>query len=187
VRYHARAVAAIAGTALAALTATACSGSSDSSHAATAATASPAASGATYAPEQAAHAAPATVSTKSVPLGKVLVNEKGMTLYVFEADKTSKSTCTGGCAKAWPPLTVKAKPTAAGGVDQKQLTTAKRPDSSALQVTYHGHPLYLFAGDTKSGDTNGQGLNNFGAKWYVLGTNGKEIKAAPKTPSVGGY
>ncbi|MEE4540433.1 hypothetical protein V2S66_00430 [Streptomyces sp. V4-01] len=181
-KHRARAFAAVAGTLAAAAAATACSsGTGDHSSAA-----SPPAS-ATYAPQAAADTAPATVATKSVSLGKVLVNDKGLTLYLFQADKTSTSTCDGSCAKAWPPLTVKGKPTAGGGVQSRLLSTTRRSDGS-LQVTYGGHPLYRFAGDKKPGNTNGQGLDDFGAKWYVLGTDGKQNTTKPsQPPSVGGY
>jgi predicted lipoprotein with Yx(FWY)xxD motif len=191
VRHHVRAFSAVAGAVLAAALATACSGSRGSSGVvaspSSGASAASVSSGGTYSPAEAAHSAPATVATKSGPLGKVLVNGKGLTLYLFQADKTSKSTCTGACAKVWPPLLVKGKPTASGGVQSKLLSTTRRSDSTT-QVTYHGHPLYRFAGDKKPGDINGQGLNNFGAKWYVLGTNGKQITAEPsQKPSGGGY
>lgn len=129
----------------------------------------------------------ATVSAKSGPLGTILVNGKGATLYLFQADKTSKSTCNGACAKQWPPLTVSGKPTAGSGVDSAKLSTSTRSDGSH-QVTYNGHPLYTFSGDTKAGQTNGQGLNAFGATWYVLGTDGKQItKPVSSSPSGGGY
>ncbi|MFF3886315.1 hypothetical protein [Streptomyces sp. NPDC001914] len=126
-----------------------------------------------------------TVSTKSGPLGKILVNSKGHTLYLFQADKTDKSTCDGDCAKAWPPLKAHGKPTAGGGVNSKLLSTITRSDGSK-QVTYKGHPLYTFIDDTKAGQTNGQGSDAFGAKWYVLGTDGKAItKTSSSSP--GGY
>lgn len=177
-RHHVRA-AATAAIVLAA-TATACSGSS-SPNSSAAGTASP-----SYVLEEAAKAAPATVTTKSVPLGKILVNDKNLTLYLFQKDKTSTSTCTGACAAQWPPLVVTTKPTASGGVQSKLLSTSKRSGGS-MQVTYKGHPLYRFAGDTKPGNVNGQGLNAFGAKWYVLGTDGKQITAAASTNPGSGY
>ncbi|WUH92550.1 hypothetical protein OG900_22220 [Streptomyces sp. NBC_00433] len=184
-RPHVRVIAAVAGTVIAAAAATACSGSSSPNSSADS-TASPSASVAL----QEAAKATATVTTKSVSLGKILVNDKNMTLYLFQADKTSTSTCTGACAAAWPPLTVSSsgKPTAAGGVQSKLLSTSKR-SGGGMQVTYNGHPLYRFAGDSKPGDVNGQGLNNFGAKWYVLGTDGKAItkSGGSSTGGNGGY
>ncbi|MFJ2954664.1 hypothetical protein [Streptomyces sp. NPDC087270] len=176
-KHHTRAAAAVTGTLLALAAATACSSSGDTAH--SSAAAAPAAAG-THAADNAASSSSATVSTKSVKLGKILVDNKGMTLYLFQADKTSKSTCNGACATAWPPLTVTGKPTATGGAQSKLLSTSKRSDGS-MQVTYKGHPLYRFAGDKKSGQTNGQGLNNFGAKWYVVGTNGKQITTKPSS------
>ena len=180
-RPHVRVIAAVAGTAFAAVAATACSSSSPSSSAD--ATASPSAS---IALQEAAKTAPPTVTTKSVPLGKILVNDKNLTLYLFQADKTSKSTCTGACAAAWPPLVVKNKPTGAGGVQSKLLSTSQR-SQGVNQVTYNGHPLYRFAGDHNPGDVNGQGLNNFGAKWYVLGTDGKPITSSASASPGSGY
>lgn len=126
-----------------------------------------------------------TVSTKSTPLGKILVNSKGHTLYLFQSDKKDKSTCNGDCAKAWPPLKANGKTVAKGGVNSKLLSTITRSDGSK-QVAYKGHPLYTFADDTKAGQTNGQGIDAFGAKWYVLGTDGKQITKQASSQS-GGY
>lgn len=181
-RPHVRVIAAVASTVFAAAAASACSGSDSPSSSAEGT------SSASVAVEEAAKAAPATVTTKSVSLGKVLVNDKNRTLYLFLADKTSKSTCSGACAASWPPLVVTGTPTGSGGVQSKLLSTSKRSDGKT-QVTYNGHPLYTFAGDSKAGDTNGQNLNNFGAKWYVVGTNGKQITATSSStnPGSGGY
>jgi predicted lipoprotein with Yx(FWY)xxD motif len=107
-------------------------------------------------------------------LGTHLTNAKGRTLYLFEADKGTKSACTGACAQAWPPLTTTGKPTASGGAKASLLGSAKRADGST-EVTYGGHPLYTFIKDSKAGQTAGQGLNAFGGLWYVVGTNGKAI------------
>ncbi|SDN48707.1 COG4315 family predicted lipoprotein [Actinacidiphila guanduensis] len=181
---HRTTAAAAVAAALMTAAATACSGGSAGSTAA-----SPAAAG-TRTPEQAAQTSSATVSTaKAGKLGTILVDSKGMTLYLFQADKNGKPTCNGSCAKAWPPLVVTGKAGGAGGVQSAKLSTAKRSDGST-QVVYNGHPLYHFAGDSKAGNTNGQGLDNFGAKWYVLGTNGKQITtkvSQPSTPGGGGY
>lgn len=119
---------------------------------------------------------------KDTPLGKILVTGKGRTLYLFEADKTSKSTCSGPCAKAWPPLLAKTKPTAGTGVQTELLNTSTR-STGGKQVTYKGHPLYTYQGDHKRGEINGQGLTQFGAKWYVLGPDGKAVTAMPKASS----
>jgi predicted lipoprotein with Yx(FWY)xxD motif len=116
----------------------------------------------------------ATVSTRHGKLGTFLVGAKGMTLYLFEADKTSRSTCSGQCATFWPPLLTSGKPKASGKAKSKLLGTTKRSDGKR-QVTYRGHPLYYFVQDKKPGDTLGQDFLGFGAKWYVLAPNGKKI------------
>jgi predicted lipoprotein with Yx(FWY)xxD motif len=119
---------------------------------------------------------PATVKTRSVSLGKILVNGNSQTLYLFEKDKNGKSACSGACATAWPPVLTKGKPKASGGVKLALLGTTKRADGTT-QVTYNKHPLYRFKGDqNKVGDTKGEGLDAFGAEWYVVGTNGKKIE-----------
>jgi predicted lipoprotein with Yx(FWY)xxD motif len=115
----------------------------------------------------------ALVTTRKTKLGTILVNAQGRSLYLFLKDKNGKSACSGACAKAWPPLMTTGKPKAAGGANAKLLGTTKR--SNGTQVTYNGHPLYTFFQDTKAGLTKGQGSNFFGALWYVMGTNGKQI------------
>ncbi|MFH8475824.1 hypothetical protein [Streptomyces sp. NPDC018000] len=127
-----------------------------------------------------------TVASASSPLGTILVDGKGRTLYLWEADTTSKSTCSGDCAKAWPPLIVSGKPVAGKGVKAGLLGTTKRSDGNK-EVTYNGHPLYYFAGDKKAGDINGQNVNDFGAAWYVLDTSGNKVTGTAKsgTPKPG--
>lgn len=96
-----------------------------------------------------------------------LVDGSGRTLYLFEADKSTTSTCSGACATAWPPVTTEGAPTAASGAKASLLGTSKRDDGTT-QVTYAGHPLYLFSGDSAPGDTNGAGSEAFGAEWYPV-------------------
>jgi predicted lipoprotein with Yx(FWY)xxD motif len=117
---------------------------------------------------------PMTISTRSGNLGTYLVDGQGRAVYLFEADKGSSSTCYGACASAWPPTTTSAQPTAGPGVDASKLGTTKRNDGT-LEVTYAGHPLYYFAKDAQTGKTAGQGVNAFGAKWYVLSPAGQKI------------
>jgi predicted lipoprotein with Yx(FWY)xxD motif len=120
----------------------------------------------------------AKVSVRKTTLGKILVNGKGVTLYLFMKDKTGKSACSGACAKAWPPLLTKGHPHAAGGASAAKLGTTRRSDGTT-QVTYNGHPLYTFILDhNKPGSTAGEGSKAFGAEWYVLGTNGNKIEEA---------
>ena len=119
---------------------------------------------------------PATVKTRSNTLGTIIVDGKSRTLYLFEKDKNGKSKCSGACATNWPPLLTKGKPKASGSAKASKLGTTKRSDGTT-QVTYGGHPLYTFIADkNKPGATKGEGLDAFGAEWYVVGTNGKKIE-----------
>jgi predicted lipoprotein with Yx(FWY)xxD motif len=107
--------------------------------------------------------------------GTFLVDSSGRSLYLFEADKGDKSTCNDACAAAWPPLTTTGAPTAGDGVQASLLGTSKRDDGT-MEVTYNGHPLYYFAGDKSAGETKGQGVDGFGAEWYVVAPNGKKLE-----------
>lgn len=112
-----------------------------------------------------------------------LVDAQGHTLYVFEKDEPGDSHCTGACAAVWPPLETSSAPMGTGGVDTSALGTIKR-DDGGTQVTYHGRPLYYYAGDASTpGKTKGQELEQFGAEWYVDGANGKPIESKPKQSS----
>lgn len=104
----------------------------------------------------------------SASLGTVLTGVGGLTLYTFSPDTATSSACTSqGCVTAWPPFKAPAdaQVVAASGVTGT-LGTITRPDGS-LQVTYDGHPLYYFAGDTAAGQTNGQAIDSFGGTWTV--------------------
>ena len=107
-------------------------------------------------------------------VGRILVDSKGITLYDFVQDKGTTSTCYGACAALWPPLLTTGKPIAGTGVRASLLGTTKRKDGK-LEVTYGGHPLYYFVTDRKPGQTTGQGINQFGAPWWVISPAGKEI------------
>jgi predicted lipoprotein with Yx(FWY)xxD motif len=115
----------------------------------------------------------ANVSTAHSGLGRVITNGSGRTLYLFEKDRHGHSACSGICASYWPPLLANGK-TAATGVKASLLGTIRRADGKK-QVTIAGHPVYLFSGDSKRGQTNGEGLTDFGASWYALSPNGKKI------------
>jgi predicted lipoprotein with Yx(FWY)xxD motif len=132
----------------------------------------------TSAPASAASGAGvATVSVAhSGELGSILVaGPKRRTVYLFAADKGPSSMCSGACAEVWPPLTTSGNPKAMGGAHSADLGTITRSDGTK-QVTYKGHPLYYYVGDPQSGDTSGQGINSFGAAWYVLSPSGNELK-----------
>jgi predicted lipoprotein with Yx(FWY)xxD motif len=133
-----------------------------------------------------------TITTADGPAGTYLTDSAGRALYLWVADSPGKSTCSDACAQAWPPLISTSAPAAANGVDASNIGTATRPDGSK-QVSYDGHPLYYFAGDTGPGQTTGQGSNGFGAKWWLVATSGAAITTsggAGSTPTIdtsGGY
>jgi predicted lipoprotein with Yx(FWY)xxD motif len=116
----------------------------------------------------------ARVNIAKSPLGRILVDSKGITLYDFPPDKGKVSVCYGACAALWPPLLTHGTPVAGRGVRASLLGTTKRKDGK-LQVTYGGHPLYYFVTDRKPGQTTGQGVNQFGGPWWVISPAGKEI------------
>ena len=107
-------------------------------------------------------------------VGRILVDSKSISLYDFPPDKGTTSVCYGACAALWPPVLTHGKPVAGPGVRASLLGTTKRKDGK-LEVTYNGHPLYYWVGDHKPGQTTGQGLNQFGAPWWVISPAGKEI------------
>jgi predicted lipoprotein with Yx(FWY)xxD motif len=121
-----------------------------------------------------------TVSLRTTKLGKILVNSHGRTLYLFEKDKTAHSTCSGQCAKFWPPLITSTKPTAGAGVKASLLGWTKRSDGK-MQVTYNKHPLYLFLKDTAAGQAKGEKFDAFGAEWYVVNASGKKVEPGEHT------
>jgi predicted lipoprotein with Yx(FWY)xxD motif len=127
-------------------------------------------------------AASATVGVANSGLGSILVDSRGRTLYLWQADTGPKSTCSGACAGAWPPLLTTGAPTAGSGAKASLLGITKRSDG-AEQVTYNQHPLYLFTGDNASGQTTGQGSTGFGAPWYVLSPGGNQITGTASTSS----
>ena len=86
----------------------------------------------------------------------------------------SSIACSGVCTTYWPPLLANSKPTASDGAKPALLGSIRRSDGSR-QVTYAGHPLYRFSGDSKRGQTNGEGLQDFGAGWYAISPAGKKI------------
>lgn len=108
--------------------------------------------------------------------GKLLVDGSGRTLYLFTHDLGARSRCSGACAKAWPPLIVSAKPGARAGVQGAALGVTRRADK-ALQATYHGHPLYYFAGDNQPGQINCQDAEEFGGHWWLIKPSGAENRA----------
>jgi len=124
----------------------------------------------------------ATVSLRTTKLGPILVSSKGRTIYLFQKDRNGKSACSASCAQFWPPLIGHGKPTAGPGVKASLLGTTKRANGS-LQVTYNKHPLYTYSLDKQAGQTNGEGVSAFGARWYAVSARGTAVlKASPPPP-----
>jgi predicted lipoprotein with Yx(FWY)xxD motif len=126
----------------------------------------------------------ATIDVAKTDLGKVLVNPRGRTLYLFKLDSGTQSECTGGCATAWPPLVATGTPSAGTGAKASLIGTTTRADGTS-QVTYNGHPVYLFEGDHKARQTNGQGVDAFGARWYALNASGNQVTKSASSSSSG--
>jgi predicted lipoprotein with Yx(FWY)xxD motif len=154
---------ATAATAVVALFVAGCGSSSPST-----AAASPSPSAAAASPSPSAPTTAATIKVATDPkLGKILVDGNGMTVYLFVADKSTSSTCYTSCAQFWPPVLTSGAPKAGDGAQASLLGTTARTDGTT-EVTYAGHPLYYFLKDKNPGDTTGQGVNGFGALWWVL-------------------
>jgi predicted lipoprotein with Yx(FWY)xxD motif len=118
-------------------------------------------------------------------LGRILVDSQGRTLYMFAKDMNGTSSCSGQCATFWPPVVAKGKPTAGGGVTASMLGTTKG-SGGTMQVTYAGHPLYTYAGDTGPGQAKGNGLTNFGGLWSAVTTSGSATPSGGSSSGGGG-
>ena len=117
----------------------------------------------------------AILTARSSRYGKILFDGRGRVLYLFARDRRGRSSCSGACAKAWPPFLTKGAPKALAGVNAKLLATTKRADGT-LQVTYAKHPLYYFAKDARPGQITCQNVSNFGGLWLVVAPNGKPVR-----------
>jgi predicted lipoprotein with Yx(FWY)xxD motif len=115
------------------------------------------------------------VSTVSTPLGTLLTDSNGMTLYGFAADTMGKSNCDAQCLQYWPPVSPGSSTKPPANVDAKlgQITGA----NGSPQLTVDGWPMYTYSGDSAPGDTAGQGLDLSGGLWWVVGTDGTWIKS----------
>ncbi len=123
----------------------------------------------------------ATISSTEIEgLGSVLVDSEGMTVYLFTPDEGgTESTCYGGCEAAWPPVVAEGKPTAGEGAMSSALGTTKRKDGT-MQVTYEGHPVYTYSGDTAPGEANGQEIEG---TWFALDEAGAAVEGKATAPT----
>ncbi len=164
--------------AIAGLAIAGCGSSGGSSSGKTESSGYPATSASTTSKSAAAPGATGTgtaITTEHTPLGTVLAaGPKHLTVYLFAADTGSTSTCSGACAQVWPPVTTSGTPKAEGEAVAADLGTSARSEGTK-QVTYKGHPLYWYVSDSKAGETTGQGVQSFGAAWWVLAPSGSEI------------
>jgi predicted lipoprotein with Yx(FWY)xxD motif len=117
------------------------------------------------------------ISTQAGSAGAFLTAGSGRAVYLWAADGMNMSACSGACAAVWPPVPATGTLTATGGAKASDLGTITRSDGTK-QVTYDGHPLYYFVGDSAAGQTNGQASDNFGAKWWLVASSGAKITAA---------
>ena len=163
------------GLAVAVLAVAACASSSSSSTSAPATTAPAAGSS--------SGASGTTLQTRTINGTAVLTNASGFTLYTFAPDTSTASKCTGSCATYWPP--VKGPATKGSGVTGT-LGSITRSDGTT-QVTYNGHPLYTYVGDTAPGENKGNGQNLSGGKWYEVTVSGAAPAASTSPSSAGGY
>ena len=122
------------------------------------------------------------ITTQAGPAGAFLTAGSGRAVYLWAKDGMNMSACSGACAAAWPAVPATGKLTAAGGAKASDLGTITRSDGTK-QVTYDGHPLYYFVGDSAAGQANGQGSDNFGAKWWLVASSGAKITASGTAPA----
>ena len=117
------------------------------------------------------------ITTATTSAGSVLTDGSGRAVYLWAKDSGNTSACSGACAGAWPPVTTTGTVTASGGATASDLGTITRSDGTK-QVTYDGHPLYYYAGDSGSGMASGQGSDSFGAKWWLVSPSGSDVTAS---------
>lgn len=119
-----------------------------------------------------------TLTLQHSPAGPILATGAGNTLYDFVPDTPTHSACVGNpCALQWPPLLEFGAVRVGRGVDRALVGTLRRPGGT-VQLSYDGHPLYLYAGDMTPGMVMGQGISQDGGVWYVLGARGEQVTTA---------
>ena len=182
----ARVAAGVGGAVGAALLVAACSSGSSSTGAAPASS-SPAGGSSSSAPAAtgSASGSGSAVITTATSSGGTFLTDGGRAVYLWVKDASGMSACSGACAGAWPPVTTSGAVTASGGAKASDLGTITRSDGTK-QVTYDGHPLYFFAGDSSAGMASGQGSDSFGAKWWLVSPAGTDVTAAVSSFTAGG-
>jgi predicted lipoprotein with Yx(FWY)xxD motif len=164
----------VGGALSAAVLVAACSSAASSS---TGAAASSTPAGASSSSSSASASGGTVIKTASSSSGTFLTSGSGRAVYLWVKDTGDMSNCNGACAGAWPPVTTTGAPTASGAAKASDLGTITRSDGSK-QVTYDGHPLYYFSGDSGPGTASGQGSDGFGAKWWLVAPSGSDVTAA---------
>ena len=161
----------------AALLVAACSSAASTGSAAAPASPASPAGGASTPSAGASTSGGTVIETASSPAGTILTNGSGQAVYLWAKDTGDMSTCTGACAGAWPPVTTTGTATASGSAKASDIATITRSDGTK-QVTYDGHPLYYFSGDSGPGTATGQGSDSFGAKWWLVAPAGSDVTAS---------
>ncbi|MGB0095248.1 MAG: hypothetical protein WBP81_22260 [Solirubrobacteraceae bacterium] len=118
-----------------------------------------------------------TVKLRGSGLGKIVVNGRGRTAYMFTRDRRNRDVCAkiNGCSSVWPALTVKGKPIAGPGLKSSLLGTIGLA-GGVRQVTYAGHPLYTYSADTGPGQTDYVGVSQFRGTWYAVNSAGETVR-----------
>ena len=178
---RARLATGVGGAAAVAILAAACSSGSSTSSSPGAATGAPAG-----ASSSASGGSGSTViKTASSSGGTILTDGSGRAVYVWAKDGNGMSACTGACTGAWPPVMASGTVTASGSAKASDLGSITRSDGTK-QVTYDGHALYYYVGDSGSGMASGQGSNSFGAKWWLVSPSGSDVTASVTSFTAGG-
>ncbi len=125
-----------------------------------------------------AHSAsgPTTIKLRHTGKGLILTNGRGFTLYAFARDSRNRDRCVSikGCTSTWPIARTNGRPLAGPGVRQSLLGSIRV--GTVSQVTYAGHPLYGYAGDSSAGDTSYIGVSMYGGAWDALRSSGALVK-----------
>ena len=174
--------AAVIGTVGTALLVTACaSASSSTASTGASATGAPAAGSSST---SAAASSGTEITTATASGATFLTDGSGRAVYLWVKDTGDASQCSGACAGAWPPVPATGTVTAGGSAVASDLGTITRSDGTK-QVTYDGHPLYYFAGDSGAGSATGQGSDGFGAKWWLVSPAGADVTASVSSFTAG--